>query len=450
MKKIAVIGAGRVGLVTAACLAHLGNQVRCIERSPFYLQTLHAGRLPFFEPGLAELVAEAVNSRALTFSSSIEDGLADAGVIFLCVGTPQKSDGAVDLTDALHAAEEIGRTLTSDVCIVSKSTVPPGTNDRLLSIVQSAARVDVRVTMVSNPEFLREGSAVADFLQPDRIVIGARCAQDAAILKDVYAPLDAPVIVTDIQAAELIKSISNFYLALRVSFANEVADLCDALQVDVLNVLDAVGMDARIGRGYLQPGLGFGGPCLPKDLRGLADSAVRAGVDAPMMAATLRINDRRIEKAVAALSHALDGLQGRCVGVLGLSFKAGTDDLRGAPSLRFIEALLREGATIRAHDPMASDNFRRSALSTHVSCKAHAEEAVRGTDAVAVMTAWPQYKDLSLTVVRAAMRGDVLFDGANIFEPADVVRAGLLYCGVGRAGAGTAEATTIEVEHVPA
>lgn len=434
LRRIAVIGGGRVGLVTAACLAHFGNEVVCIEHSPFFLEMLCAERIPFYEPGLCELVTESLRARTLSFSKSIEEGIPGASLIFLAVGTPQKPDGASDLTDILTAADEIGRFIKSDICIVSKSTVPPGTNEQILSRVQEIAPAGVQVTIASNPEFLREGSAVADFLEPDRIIIGVQREEDAAVLADLYAHVEAPIIVTDLRTAELIKSVSNFYLALRVSFANQVADVCDALQVDVLNVLHAVGMDSRIGHGYLQPGLGFGGPCLPKDLRGLADSATRAGAETPLMSAALLINDTRISRAVSILSNALGELQARRICVLGLSFKPGTDDLRGAPSLKFIEALIDRGAIVHAHDPMALDTFRHLALSSRVRCKAHIDDAVRGADAVAIITAWPQYKELSLAAIAAAMRGDVLFDAANIFEPAQVTDAGLTYRGIGRTG----------------
>jgi UDPglucose 6-dehydrogenase len=450
MKRIAVVGAGRVGLVTAACFARLGNRVTCIERNPRFLQSLRAGSVPFFEPHLCDIIRDATMRGALSFSSSIEEGIRGASAIVLAIGTPQNGDGSLDVTDLFEAAEQIGRSLTSDVCIVSKSTVPTGTNHRLLSIIRSAARFAFRVVMVANPEFLREGSGVDDFLKPDRIVIGVDEDQDAELLKELYAPLGAPIVVTSIRAAELVKSVSNFYLALRISFANEVADLCEALQVDVLDVLQTVGMDARIGSAYLQPGPGFGGPCLPKDVRGLADSAARVDVETPLIDATLRVNGLRTVRAVTALSRALNGLRGRSVAVLGLSFKAGTDDTRGSPSLRLIEALVREGASVRAHDPMALDDFRSLTVSSHVLASPCVEETVCGTDAVAVMTAWPQYKALSLTAMRAAMRGDVLFDGANLFAAGNVVASGLRYRGVGRVSSEPVEPATKARAHVSA
>lgn len=450
MKPIAVIGAGRVGLVSAACFAYLGNTVTCIERNPVYLEILRTGRVPFVEPNLPDLVSEYAGAGTLRFTSSIEDGIAGADIIFLAVGTPQATDGAVDLTDVLAAAEQIGRSLKRNVCIVSKSTIPPGTTDRLRAIIASATNGAYRVTMTSNPEFLREGSAVHDFLRPDRIVIGVERDDDACELRALYASLDAPVIVTDIRTAELIKSVANFYLALRISFANQVADLCEALHIDVLNVLDAVGMDARIGKSYLRPGPGFGGPCLPKDLRGLADSAGRFGVDTPLVDAVLRVNDQRIERAIEALSRDVDGLRARCICVLGLSFKAGTDDIRDSPSLRFIAALQHAGASVRTHDPAALENFRHCAASAGVHCSSRIDDAVRGADAVAVMTAWAQYKELSLSAMRSAMRGDLLFDGTNLFDPASVVAAGLRYRGMGRAGARVADEAPKEIAHVSA
>lgn len=439
MKNIAVIGAGRVGLVTAACLAHLGNSVVCIERNPFFLDVLRAGCLPFYEPRLYELVSRNMKKGLLRFSNSIAEGIRGASIIFLAVGTPQKLDGALDVSDVLQAASEIGLALKNDACVVSKSTVPPGTNEQLLGIIRSSLRMPHQVTLVSNPEFLREGTAVADFLRPDRIVIGVHQPEDADPLADLYARLHSPIVITDVRTAELIKSVSNFYLALRVSFANQIADLCDALGLDVLSVLHAVGMDARIGHTYLQPGLGFGGPCLPKDLRGLADCAARAGAEAPLIEAALRVNDGRIDKAIDVLSSALDGLQGRCVCVLGLSFKAGTDDIRDAPALRFIERLVQEGVEVHAHDPMALENFRRCGISMRVHCKSRIDDAIRGADAVAILTGWPQYRNLRFASVRAAMRGNVLFDGANLFEPSEVESSGLCYRGLGRTQANVFE-----------
>jgi UDPglucose 6-dehydrogenase len=450
VKRVAVVGAGRVGLVTAACFARLGNQVTCIERNPWYLQSLQNGSVPFFEPHLCDIIRDAVARGALSFSTSIDEGIRGASVIVLAIGTPQNGDGSLDVTDLLEAAEQIGRSLTSDVCVVSKSTVPAGTSHRLVSIIRSAARFAFRVVMVANPEFLREGSAVEDFLKPDRIVVGVDDARDADLMKELYGPLGAPIVVTGIRAAELVKSVSNFYLALRVSFANEVADLCEALQIDVLDILQAVGMDARIGCAYLRPGPGFGGPCLPKDLRGLAQSAARVGVETPLIEATLRVNDLRIVRAISALSQALGGLHGRSVAVLGLSFKPGTDDTRCSPSLRLIEALVREGATVRAHDPIALDGVPSSGTSSHVRSSSCVEEAVRGADAVAIMTAWPEYKELSLAAMRAAMRGDLLFDGANLFAAADVIGSGLRYRGVGRVSSDLAEPRTRERADVSA
>lgn len=433
MRLICVIGTGYVGLVTGACLAELGNQVTCIDTDVEKIELLKDGKVPFFEPGLEELVGRNKRADRLHFTSS-PAAIADAEVIFIAVGTPPDEKGHADLRYVRSAAKTIANHLHSGdkKIVVNKSTVPVETGDLVVSIIREDSPYAESISVVSNPEFLREGNAIADFMEPDRIVLGVHDEASAVVMKELYSPLSAPVIVTDVRTAEMIKYTANAFLATKISFINEIAGVCQRVGANVRDVIIGAGMDRRIGTAFLNPGLGFGGSCFPKDVAALAHIAEKNNVRPTILRAILQVNDEQICRCVERIEEALTSLNGKHVAVLGLSFKPNTDDVRQSPAVRLINALLQEGASVHAHDPEAIETARR-VLGERIKYHENVYESLKNADALVIATDWNEYKQIDLELASKIMRGRVLFDGRNIYDPETVTAEGFDYCAVGHA-----------------
>ena len=433
--KVAVIGAGYVGLVTGACFAEFGNEVVCVDKVKEKIEMLKEGKIPFYEPGLSELVNRNSKEGRLFFTTDIDGAIRDSLVIFIAVGTPPRGDGSADLTYVEEVAKKIAENLNDYKVVVTKSTVPVGTGYRIKKIIERNKKNDVSFDVASNPEFLREGSAVYDFMHPDRVVIGTESDSARAILRDLYRPLylrDTPFVFTDIKTAELIKYASNSYLAMRISFINEIANLCDIIGADVHVVAKAMGLDGRIGPKFLHPGPGFGGSCFPKDTKALIRIAEEHGYDFKLVKATVEVNEKQKERAYQKIVEMLDGsTKGKTVAVLGLSFKPNTDDIRESPALHIIERLLEDGATVRVYDPAAMDNVRKVFKDALIYCQ-NAYDAATGADAVVVVTEWNQFRNMNLKKIKEVLKGDAIIDLRNIYEPQKVKALGLRYTGMGR------------------
>lgn len=430
MFRIAVVGTGYVGLVTGACFAELGNRVTCIDADQSKIDALQNGRIPFYEPGLLELVLRNHNGGRLSFKNTIAEGIADANFIFIAVGTPMGEDGSADLRQVRSAAEEIAKALDHDAIVINKSTVPVETGDLVASIIEEHSSGRNRVTVASNPEFLREGSAIADFMKPDRVVIGCGDQDSVDAMQALYAPLEAPMIVTNVRTAEMIKYTANAFLATKISFINEVANLCERVGADVKDVVAGAGSDRRIGTAFMNPGLGFGGSCFPKDVSALARIAESSGAKSVLLPAVLEINAAQIDRAFEKLSTMLGGVQGKRIGLLGLAFKPNTDDVRESPAIALGCKLSSAGAQIVCHDPVAIDNSRPALPGAAFVTDCY--EAANDADAVVVATDWNEYKQLDFSILKKIMKGDVVMDARNLYDPDDVTNQGLRYSGVGR------------------
>jgi UDPglucose 6-dehydrogenase len=427
--RVAVIGAGYVGLVTAAVLAELGNDVACMDIDADLISRLSEGEIGMHEPGLEPMVRQNLNSGRLRFTTDLGDAVSPAEIVFIGVGTFDSCRGT-DLTQVQKVVRAIAGFLTTPKTIVTKSTVSPGTTARLKEIIAENAPPGAQFQVLANPEFLREGKAVEDAMRPERIVIGAESDEVARPLLELYRPLNAPVLVTDLNSAETVKYASNAFLATRISFINSIADLCDRVGADVVKVAEGMGLDSRIGRRYLKPGLGFGGSCLPKDTQALIEVMEEAGCDASLFRAVVSVNDRRIDRVLDLLSGQLGSLSGRRVAVLGLAFKAGTSDTREAKAIALIERLLSEGVVVHAHDPLVrpdAPDFPKKARYF-----ADPYEAARGCDAVVLATDWEEYARLDLGRLKSCLRRPLLVDGRDMFDPEAAREAGLQYLGVGR------------------
>jgi UDPglucose 6-dehydrogenase len=422
--RLCVVGAGYVGLTAAACMAESGHTVTCLEASPARLSILQQGGIPIVEPGLSEMVARNRQAGRLRFSGDVAEAVEGAGHALLCVGTPPRADGTPDLTQIAGAARQLASAVRSDLVLIVKSTVPPGTCEALEILATEAARPGVRVRVVSNPEFLRESRAVDDFFTPDRIVVGADEAELGRSVADLY-PAGSPVVLCDRRSAELIKYAANTFLAVKISFANEVAGLCELLGADSAPVLEGVGLDARIGGAFLGPGAGFGGSCLPKDLSGFLATAASLGYEAPVAAAALAVNERAPEAVVAKLELALDGIRGRRVAILGVAFKPETDDTRDSPAVTLIRMLAALGAQVRVHDPLAS------CAGLPAESFADPYGAAVGAEALVIATGWPQFADLNPERMHEVMDGAVVMDGVGILRGQRWREAGFSLYGVG-------------------
>jgi UDPglucose 6-dehydrogenase len=431
---ICVVGVGYVGLVTGACFAEFGLHVTCVDKDAERIGALKAGKIPFYEPGLEELVQKNSREGRLTFTTDLGAGVGGSLVIFLAVGTPPRGDGSADLSAIEEVARGIASAMDGYKVIVTKSTVPVGTGARIREIISRHQPGPVDFDVVANPEFLREGAAIEDFMRPNRVVIGASSPQAIAILKDLYRPLyliETPVVVTDLTTAELIKYASNAFLATKITFINEIANLCEKVGADVHVVARAMGLDGRIGPKFLHAGPGFGGSCLPKDLRALTEVARKAGEPLDLIETVSRVNERQrarmLEKAAAAVGE----VRGKTLAVLGLSFKPNTDDIREAPALDLIRGLLARGARVRAFDPAAMANAAR-VLPEAEYCK-DAYDAAAGADAVVLVTEWNQFRNLDLARLKGALRQPVFVDLRNVYDPRRMREQGFRYTGVGRA-----------------
>jgi UDPglucose 6-dehydrogenase len=421
---VAVIGGGYVGLVTAAGLASLGHVVRVGECDTQRVDALRKGRIPIFEPGLERLVAKGIEADSLSFTEDNTDAVAGAGFVFLTLPTPSLPDGSADTSIVESVIEQLSGRLDTGAIVVLKSTVPVGATRRFQALL---AHGQAGVPVVSNPEFLREGNAVDDFLQPDRVVIGADDHAAAQAVAQLYAPLGAPVMVMDPVSAEMVKYGSNAYLAARITFANTLANVCEAVDADVTAVLGAVGMDKRIGPHFLRPGPGFGGSCFPKDTQALLALSGEAGYEFRLLEAVIAADQEQRSRIVDKVRRAVGGdLGGRTIGLWGLAFKAGTDDVRASPAVDIADALIAEGARIQAHDPEGT--LKRRGLVQVGS----PTEAASGADAVVIATEWPEFAAVALDEVAAVMQGSVIVDARNLLDPERVVAAGLRYEGVGR------------------
>lgn len=430
---LGVFGAGYVGLVTAACFAELGRTVTVHDVDDAKIKLLRQGQLPIYEPGLLELVERSVRAGRLRFTNEPAEAVRSCCAVFIAVGTPMAADGGADLRYVRTAAREIAAHLDGPTVIVNKSTVPVETGGLVAAIVREHRRARHDAVVVSNPEFLREGSAVADFFSPDRIVLGCDDPQAERIMRELYAPIDAPLIVTDVRTAEMIKYTANAFLALKISFANEIAAICERVGADVKDVIAGAGADKRIGAAFFGAGLGFGGSCLPKDVNALRRIAEGAAVEPLLLSAALEVNARQIERVVVRLAYLLDGVAGKRIGVLGLAFKAQTDDVRESPAISLIERLLADGARVVAHDPVAADNARQQ-LGDRIGYAPQLDPYVvaEGADAIVLATEWNEYRELDLVRLRNLMRRRVVIDARNFYDPVRFTRAGFHYAGIGR------------------
>jgi UDPglucose 6-dehydrogenase len=439
MKRIAIIGTGYVGLVTGTCFAELGNTVVCLDNDERKIDTLKAGQAPFYEPQMLEMIVRNQHAGRLSFSSDVAGGVRDSEIIFIAVGTPPGGDGQADLSAVRAVAKVIGQALNGPKIVVSKSTVPVETGEMVSSIIAENATESHHVDVVSNPEFLREGSAIADFMSPDRVVVGTNSAEAEAVMRDLYRSLDTPMVVTNVRTSEMIKYAANAFLATKISFMNEIANICELVDVDVKAVGKGIGFDHRIGTQFMNPGIGYGGSCFPKDVRALEQIAAGRHYDASLLRAVEVINKQQIGFTFAKLMAALDGnAEGKTVGVLGMAFKPNTDDIREAPALYLIEKLLAAGARVRAHDPIATDMVRKEYGDKIVYCN-HMYEALHDADLLLLATEWNEYKNIDFAMVRKLMRGNKIVDGRNVFDPEYVTSEGFEYVGIGRKQARVAQ-----------
>ena len=433
--KIAIIGGGYVGLVSGACFAEFGVSVAVVEADAVKRQMLLDGKIPIYEPGLDKLVADNVAAQRLTFPATLEEGIKEAAAVFIAVGTPtRRGDGHADLTYVFAAVEQVLRALDHPTVIVTKSTVPVGTGRKILAVAREL-RPDLAVDVASNPEFLREGSAIGDFMRPDRVVVGAESERAREVLRQLYRPLnliETPIVFTGLESAELIKYAANGFLAMKITFINEMADLCEKVGADVNDIARGIGLDGRIGRKFLHAGPGFGGSCFPKDTLALMRIAEEAGAPSRLTQSVVAVNDARKEAMAARVVAACGGdVTGKTIAVLGLAFKPGTDDMREAPSLPLVRGLISRGAQVQAFDPEAMAQAR-PLLPDSVKLVADATEALTGADALVLMTEWNEFRALAPAKLKELMRGNAVVDLRNVFDPKAMREAGLAYSGIGR------------------
>jgi UDPglucose 6-dehydrogenase len=431
--QIAVIGTGYVGLVTGACFAEFGVDVTCVDIDEEKINGLSAGEMPIYEPGLEQLVTKNTQAGRLRFTTDIKQAVEQALVIFLAVGTPPKSDGSPDMSFVESAVRSVAEHMNGYKVIVTKSTVPIGTGEHIRQLVSDNQKSKFNFGVVSNPEFLREGAAINDFMRPDRVVIGSRDEEAVAIMRDLYRPLyliEAPFVVTSIEAAELTKYAANAFLATKISFINEVANLCDRIGCDVHDVAKAIGMDRRIGSKFLHPGPGFGGSCFPKDTQALSSVARQFGCDSLIVDSVIEVNRRQRRAMLPKIEKLVGGLEGKTIAVLGLAFKPETNDIREAPALDIIKDLLKAGARVRAYDPVAM--IETAELLPEVNYADDEYSAVTGADALVLVTEWNQFRALDMKRIHDLMKTGKVADLRNIYEPEDMRELGFEYVGIGR------------------
>jgi len=428
--KLTIIGTGYVGLVTGTCFAEAGHQVICVDNDVQKVEILRAGKMPIYEPGLDELVQKNVASGRLSFTASTPEGVQNSDVIFIAVPTPPLADGSVDLSFIEKVAREIAQSMTSYKVVVDKSTVPVKTGDKVAETIKRYCKTQVEFDVVSNPEFLREGFAVDDFMHPDRVVVGVRSPRPVQAMKSVYEPFKAPIIITDINSAELIKHAANSFLALKISYINAISVICEASGANVQEVANGVGMDARIGRRFLDAGLGFGGSCFPKDLSAFIKISEQLGYDFRLLKEVQHINAGQMDRFVKKIIDTLWVLKDKTIGVLGLAFKQNTDDVRLSPAIELCQLLQKEGARLRVYDPRAMQKAR--AVLKDVTYVEGMNDVAEGCDALVIATEWPEFKKLDLERARKLLTHPILFDGRNLFDPQEMERLGFIYKSVGR------------------
>jgi UDPglucose 6-dehydrogenase len=432
--RIAMIGTGYVGLVSGACFADFGHDVCCIDKDEKKIAALHEGRMPIWEPGLEALVKSNVERGRLDFTTDLKKGVEGAEAVFIAVGTPaRRGDGHADLTYVFAAVRELAKALTKPAVIVTKSTVPVGTGDKIAEILAEEG-APAGSSVASNPEFLREGAAIADFKHPDRIVVGAEDEHAREVLREIYRPLflnKAPILFTGRRTAELIKYAANAFLAVKISFINEIADLCEAVGANVQEVARGIGLDNRIGPKFLHPGPGYGGSCFPKDTLALLQTAKEAGIEQRIVSTVVDVNDKRKESMAGRVAKALGGsVTGKRIGILGLAFKPNTDDMRDAPSIPLVNSLIEQGASVTAFDPAAMEHAKP--LFPGLENAANAVAVADGADALVIVTEWDEFRALDLGKLAERMKGKVLVDLRNVYERDEAERAGLEYFGIGR------------------
>jgi UDPglucose 6-dehydrogenase len=430
--KIAIIGSGYVGLVTGACFAQVGHEVICVDNDERKVKALNSGRIPIYEPGLEQMVLRNVAARRLQFSGSIEYGVDNSEVVFIAVPTPPRGDGSVDLTYIEQVAREIATVLKEYRVIVDKSTVPVKTGEKVADTIRRYNKVNVDFDVVSNPEFLREGCAVVDLMEPDRIVIGSNSERALAIMAKVYEPFLAPMMLTDVSSAELIKHAANSFLALKISYINALSGICEATGADIEKVAEGIGADKRIGRSFLNAGLGYGGSCFPKDIAAFIAISEQIGEPFHLLREVQRINQRQRERFVKRLRDTLWVLKDKRIAVWGLTFKPHTDDVRSSVAIDLVNDLIQEGAHVTAYDPKGNSKVKELDLCSGVHLAKSALEAVQHAEALVLATEWPEFSDVDFTEVRHRMHTPIVFDGRNLFDPATLRDLGFQYFGIGR------------------
>src|ERR1700720_1780298 len=430
--EISIIGSGYVGLVTGACFADVGHNVICVDNDEAKVKTLQAGRIPIYEPGLEEIIHRNVSARRLRFSSSIREGVDNSQIVFIAVPTPQLPNGDVDLSFIEKVSREIAGVLTAYRVIVDKSTVPVKTGERVAESIKRYNRHGAKFDVVSNPEFLREGCAVRDLMHPDRIVIGAQSERAVDLMKKVYEPFMAPILVTDINSAELIKHAANSFLALKISYINAIASICAASGADIEKVADGIGMDHRIGRQFLNAGIGYGGSCFPKDVAAFIAISEQLGVPFNLLKEVQRINASQKERFLKLIRETLWVLREKKIAVWGLTFKPDTDDIRPSVAIDLVADMLREGAHVVAYDPKGMPKAGEIKTIADVKLASSALEAVAGAEALVIATEWGEFSNVDLAVVKEKMTTPIVFDGRNLFNPETMGQLGFHYYSIGR------------------
>ncbi len=428
--KISIIGTGYVGLVTGVCLSEVGHNVLCIDNDEEKLKKLKQNIVPIYEPGLEELMRKNIEEGRLRFSSDIKEAVEESSVIFVCVNTPPKSNGQADLTYVEKVAREIASLMTSYKVIVDKSTVPVKTGEKVAETIQRYNKKKIDFDVVSNPEFLREGSAVEDTLKMDRIVIGVDNKRAEKIMREIYAPFNAPVIVTDIKSAELIKHASNAFLATKISFINSIANICEKSGANVEEVALGMGLDKRIGRSFLNAGIGYGGSCFPKDVSAFIRIAEELGYDFRILKVVEDINREQVQHFIKKIEETLWVIKDKVIGILGLAFKPNTDDMRNAPAIEIIKTLQKEGAVIKVYDPQAMENAKK--IIENVQYCSSPYEVAKDAEAIILVTEWQEFADMDMEKVRNLMVHPIIIDGRNLYSPAKMVEHGFIYKSIGR------------------
>jgi UDPglucose 6-dehydrogenase len=430
---IAVIGTGYVGLVTGACFAEFGVEVTCVDVDQSKIERLKSGIIPIYEPGLDKIVEKNTTSGRLHFTTDISSAVEGAQVIFLAVGTPPKDDGSPDMSYYQQAAKNVAEAINGYKVLVTKSTVPVGTGKWLRQFVRENLQAETNFGVASNPEFLREGAAIEDFMRPDRVIIGSNEPEAIEVMKELYRPLyliETPIVITSLEAAELIKYAANAFLATKITFINEIANLCDAIGCDVHDVARGMGMDNRIGRKFLHPGPGYGGSCFPKDTRALTSVADQFGVETRIVDAVIDANERQREAMIPKIEKLAGDLSGKRIGILGLSFKPETDDMRESPAIDIINSLVAKGASVKAYDPVAMDEAKHCLPDIEYAKDEY--DAIRGADVLVIVTEWNQFRALDMDKVKSLLKAPRIVDLRNIYEPKDMREMGFEYIGVGR------------------